>query len=170
MTLKNLNKMVLAVLFLTLVPMAFAIPACDNFGQDWDISVGAFGGTFPGAVLISGCRDCDGSLGCGAALPLDGAATLTSGTGGAAFSTLWSLTAFRPGSGSCVSTHWTGSLPAGQATIRGNVSNEFGPFGSMTITFGGSCRATNGGADPTRNANGRWTGGGDNSGNGMFLP
>jgi hypothetical protein len=170
---KNTLKYAVALLVLVMTaPSSYAIPACDNFGQDWNINLGAFGGSFPGALLISGCRDCNASLSCGAALPLDGAATLTAGTGGAPFSTMWSLTAYRPGSGGCVSTHWNGTLPAGALAVAGTVSNEFGPFGAATIRLGTSCRAGSAaGRDPANAANGRWAGtAGDAAGDSFIVP
>jgi hypothetical protein len=119
--------------------MGLAFPACDSFGQDWNINLGAFGGTFPGTLVVSGCRDCNASLGCGQPLPLDGAAVVTSGSGGAPFTLIWSVTAYDQPADSCVSTHWTGSEPSTTATINGNVSNELGPFGGFTLTLGASC-------------------------------
>src|SRR5579884_2548964 len=87
--------MAVGLLLLTAIG-SWAFPACDNFGQDWNINLGAFGGTFPGTMIVSGCRDCNGSLGCGGSLPLDGAAALTVGAPGSAYSVIWSLTAYRP--------------------------------------------------------------------------
>lgn len=134
---KAVYAVALAVL-LVLPGVALAsFKACDNFGQDWTISLGPFGGTFPGTLLVSGCRDCDQSLGCGGPLPLDGAIV---GTGGGKFF-IWSLTAYRPVGSSCISTHWTGADPAPFGpTITGNVSNENGPFGTFTLTTG-ACKA-----------------------------
>ena len=126
-----------------------AFPACDSFGQDWNITLGPFGGVFPGTLLVTGCRDCNASLGCGGPLPLDGAAVATTPSGGAPFSLLWSVTAYKP-AGSCVSTHWTGAHPSTSATINGRVSNEAGPFGNFTLQLGGVCRAGDEkGADPS---------------------
>jgi hypothetical protein len=121
-----------ALLLLPGAALSATFNACDNFGQDWKITLGPFGGTFPGTLLVSGCRDCDGSLGCGGPLPLDG--TIVVSGGGQYF--IWSVTAYRPvGSNTCVSSHWTGSdqVPFGP-TVAGNVSNEFGPFGAFTLT------------------------------------
>lgn len=128
----------LAVLLLLPGVALASFKACDNFGQDWNITLGPFGGTFPGTLLVSGCRDCDQSLGCGGPLPLDGAIVLA---GGGKFY-IWSLTAYRSaGSSTCVSTHWTGSDPSPFGpTITGNVSNEYGPFGTFTLTLG-ACKA-----------------------------
>jgi hypothetical protein len=119
-----------------------AFPACDNFGQDWSITLGPFGGVFPGSLLTTGCRDCDQSLVCGGPLVLDGAAVLTTGTGGAPFSLVWSMTAFKPfgGDPACLSTHWTGSHPGTSAIVNGNVSNEVGPYGPFSLSLGTSCR------------------------------
>ena len=131
----HLRKAALAVALAALLLLpgaAMAFLACDNYGQDWNITLGPFGGAFPGTLLVSGCRDCNASLGCGGPLPLDG--TIVVSGGGKYF--IWSLTAYRSaGSATCVSTHWTGSdkVPFGP-TVNGNVSNEFGPFGSFTLT------------------------------------
>jgi hypothetical protein len=152
-------------------PMGLAaFPACDNFGQDWNINLGPYGGSFPGTLVVSGCRDCDGSLGCGGVPPLDGAAVLTAGTGGSPYTIMWSMVAYRPGSGSCVSTHWNGSSPAGSTSVRGTVSNEFGPFGNMNIRLGDSCREASGGDDPAVGVGSRWGGEGDSRGNSFVLP
>jgi hypothetical protein len=83
---------------------------------------------------------------------------------------MWSMVAYRPGSGSCVSTHWNGSSPAGGTTVAGTVSNEFGPFGAMTISLGVSCREASGGDDPTVGVGSRWGGEGDSRGNSFVLP
>ncbi len=136
---------------LLLTPFATAaINACDSFGQDWQITLGVFGGTFPGTQIVSGCRDCDQSLGCGGAPPLDGALVKASGT------SIFSTTAYKiAGNDSCVSTHWTGQLTGGK-TISGNVSNEFGPFGAFTITAG-TCAATVApGPDPAHGSRPTW--------------
>jgi hypothetical protein len=142
---KVLNVVTLAGALLAAPATALAFPACDSFGQDWNINLGAFGGTFPGSAVTTGCRDCNASLGCGGALPLDGVVVYTIGP-----TLVWSMTAYRPGSGSCVSTHWNGSNRPGTTGVTGQVSNEFGPFGPFTLTLGSSCRATEGGADPSR--------------------
>jgi hypothetical protein len=152
-TSKKLALGCLVVAALMAVPSTgHAFPACDSFGQDWSITLGPFGGTFPGALLTTGCRDCNGSLGCGGTLPLDGAAVVTTGTGGAPFSLVWSMTAYKPsGSASCVSTHWTGSHPSTSTSVHGNVSNEFGPFGPFTLSLGVACREGGEAAtDPSR--------------------
>ena len=128
-----------------------AFPACDNFNQDWNITLGPFGGVFPGTLLVTGCRDCDASLGCGFPLSLDGAAVVTTPSGGAPFSLLWSVTAYRPPDSTCVSSHWTGVHPSTSPNINGNVSNEFGPFGNFTLQLGAACRSGSApeGADPS---------------------
>lgn len=129
-----------------------AVPACDSFGQDWTITLGPFGGVFPGTLLVTGCRDCNASLGCGGPLPLDGAAVATTGTGGAPYSLLWSVTAYKPaGIATCVSTHFTGAHPSTSLNINGRVSNEFGPFGNFTLALGTACRSGDApeGADPS---------------------
>lgn len=120
---------------------ALAFPACDSFGQDWDMTLGAFGGAFPGTSTITGCRDCNQSLGCGAALTLDGAVVYTLGA-----NLTWSITAYN--GSSCVSTHWTGTSAPGSGTINGNVSNEFGPFGGFSLTLRPCAAAAGAGADP----------------------
>ncbi len=172
MNIKSIRFAAVVLSTILAAPASFAFPACDSFGQDWNINLGAFGGAFPGALVISGCRDCNQSLGCGATLALDGAATITQGAGGAAFTTMWSMTAFRPGSGSCVSTHWNGSLRAGALSLAGTVSNEFGPFGAMTITLGSACGASAvSGADPANSAVSRWSASpADASGGGFIVP
>jgi hypothetical protein len=137
--------LLMAAALLILAPNAMAaIPACDSFGQDWQITLGAFGGTFPGTALISGCRDCDQSLGCGGVLPLDGARVNTkNGT-----LRIWSLTAYRPSGSSCLSSHWTGVQTTGKNLISGNVSNENGFFGTFTLTLRTACAAAGVSRDP----------------------
>ena len=136
---------VLLTAFVMLIPtiaMAASFPACDNYGQDWKITLGAFGGTFPGTFLLSGCRDCNASLGCGGSLPLDGAVVVHAGV------RIYSLTAYRyAGSSTCVSTHWTGAQSG--SVVSGNVSNEYGPFGTFTLTLGKTCPAGRTLTDPS---------------------
>lgn len=147
---KCLGAVLVTLTLLLLTPFATAaINACDNYGQDWQLTLGAFGGTFPGTQIISGCRDCDASLGCGGALSLDGA--LVRGTGGLIFST----TAYNPVGGSCYSTHWTGVLSPG-SSISGNVSNDAGPFGPFTITPGSCLAGSAASADPAHSTRGTW--------------
>lgn len=134
-----------------LTPFATAaIAGCDNFGQDWQITLGPFGGTFPGTQIVSGCRDCDGSLGCGGPLPLDGALVLSS-----AGPYIFSTTAYRPVGSACVSTHWTGKVVGGNS-ITGNVSNEYGPFGGFTITKGTCAGAAAAAVDPAHGTRPAW--------------
>lgn len=145
---KMMGTVLVAASLLLLTPFATAaINACDSFGQDWQITLGTFGGTFPSTQIVSGCRDCDNSLGCGAPLPLDGA--LVRGSGASIFST----TAYNPAGGSCLSTHWTGQVIGD--SISGNVSNDDGPFGPFTITRG-NCAAAAAGADPARGGHPAW--------------
>ena len=147
---KCLGAVLVTLTLLFLTPFAMGvINACDNFGQDWQITFGAFGGTFPGTQIVSGCRDCDASLGCGGSLSLDGA--LVRGSGGLIFST----TAYNPVGGSCYSTHWTGVLTPG-SSIAGNVSNDAGPFSSFTINAGGCPAGAAAAADPTHTTRATW--------------
>lgn len=147
---KCLGAVLVTLTLLLLTPFATAvITACDNYGQDWQLTLGAFGGTFPGTQIVSGCRDCDASLGCGGSLSLDGA--LVRGTGGLIFST----TAYNPVGGSCFSTHWTGVLTPG-TSISGNVSNDAGPFGPFTITPGACVAGSAASADPAHSTRGTW--------------
>jgi len=144
------RRAVYAVLLTALVMLVPAIataasfPACDNFGQDWTITLGVFGGTFPGTYVVSGCRDCNASLGCGGPLPLDGAVVVHAGM------RIYSVTAYNPVGGSCYSTHWTG-LQSGQ-TVSGNVSNDAGPFGGFTMTLHSACGSAKTNMDPTTHA------------------
>ena len=144
--LNALAALLFALALVVLLPgTASAFPACDSFGQDWSITLGPYGGTFPGTRLVTGCRDCNASLGCGGSLPLDGAVVFTSGS-----NQIWSVTAYKPtASTTCVSTHWTGVKPPGSSTVGGNVSNEIGPFGPFTLALGVACREAPGGADPS---------------------
>jgi hypothetical protein len=139
------------VLLASLPATVGAFPACDSYGQDWNLIFGAFGGTFPGTALVSGCRDCNSSLGCTKALPLAGAVTATPGLRGALY--VFSMTAFDDSADAdtCVATHWDGQLATG-TTVSGQVSNEFGPFGSFTLALGVACPSApeGAGADPAR--------------------
>jgi hypothetical protein len=123
------------------IAAAASFPACDSFGQDWSIALGLYGGSFPGTYLVSGCRDCNASLGCGGALPLDGAVVLHAGK------RIYSVTAYNPVGGSCFSTHWTG-LQSGQV-VSGNVSNDVGPSGVFTLTLHSACGAGKTVTDPS---------------------
>jgi len=148
---KILGTVLIAVTLLLLTPFATAaINACDSFGQDWQITLGVFGGTFPSTQIVTGCRDCNNSLGCGGSLMLDGA--LVRGSGGAS---IFSTTAYNPPSGSCLSTHWTGQVTGGNS-ISGNVSNNDGPFGPFTITVGTNCSAAPAAADPVHGGRPTW--------------
>jgi len=148
---RYLGAVLVTAVLLLLTPFATAaINACDSFGQDWQLTLGPFGGTFPSTQIITGCRDCDQSLGCGGVLPLDGA--LVRGNGGSIFST----TAYRSaGSATCVSTHWTGQVKGGNSIV-GNVSNEFGPFGTFTITVGACSGAAAATVDPAHGTRPLW--------------
>jgi len=128
------------VLLLPLVAPAATFPACDSFGQDWKITLGPYGGTFPGTFLLSGCRDCNNSLGCGGSLPLDGAVVLHGTT------RIYSLTAYSPIGSSCVSTHWTGAQSG--LVVSGNVSNNFGPFSTFTLSLQTACSSVRPTIDP----------------------
>jgi hypothetical protein len=120
------------VLCLAFSGVGMAAMWCDNYGQDWDISFDYC--SDPASVIcVNGVRDADGSLGCGP-FPLDGTLTLDL----ISRSYVLSVTAFDSPSDSCVSTHWNGVLSANGFT--GSVGNEFGPFGSFTLTPG-SCPA-----------------------------
>jgi len=139
-----------ALLLAALPASVGAFPACDNFGQDWNLTFGPFGGTFPGTALVSGCRDCNASLGCTGPLPLSGAVTATPGVRGAIY--VFSMTAFDDSADadSCVATHWDGQLTTG-TTVSGQVANEFGPFGNFTLALGTPCGAAPAAAaDPAR--------------------
>jgi hypothetical protein len=147
---KIMGMVLVTAVLLLLTPFATAaINACDNFGQDWQITLGVFGGTFPSTQIVTGCRDCDNSLGCGGSLLLDGA--LVKGSSGAS---IFSTTAYSPASSSCLSTHWTGKVSGGN-TITGNVSNNNGPFGPFTITAG-TCSAAARGSDPAHGGTPSW--------------
>ncbi len=149
---KNIVFLAMTVLVAAFPATLVAFPACDNFGQDWDITLGPFGAVFPGSLVVTGCRDCDGSLGCDGAIELDGLATGTSGPSGALV--VFSMTAYDDSADAdgCVSTHWNGKLSG--LTVAGDVSNELGPFGPFTLALGASC--DNGpapSADPARRGN-----------------
>jgi len=162
--------MILAIL---LPNAAMPFDACDSFGQDWIMNAGPFGGTFPGTILLTGCRDCDVSLACGGPMPVDGSATLTGpGSGGGAFSTLWSFTAFDfPTTTVCTSSHWTGTLAQGESVVMGQVSNEFGPQGAFTLTLGQACPANaRRSGDPATSRIGRWPATTQNSSSNPFGP
>jgi hypothetical protein len=133
------------VLLLPIMGAASTFGACDNFGQGWKITWGPFGGTFPGTYLVSGCRDCSASLGCGGPLPLDGTVVMHGS------SKIWSVVAYSPVGSSCLSSQWSG-LQAGTVmagTVNGNVSNNSGPFSTFTLTLGSPCTATKTLIDPT---------------------
>jgi len=147
---KIMGMVLVAAALLLLTPFATAtINACDSFGQDWQITLGVFGGTFPSTQIVTGCRDCDNSLGCGGPLALDGA--LVKGSSGAS---IFSTTAYSPVASSCFSTHWTGKVSGGN-TISGDVSNNAGPFGPFTITAG-NCAAGAHGVDPAHTGRTSW--------------
>lgn len=124
-----------------------AFPACDNFGQDWNINLGPFGGTLPGTLIVSGCRDCNSSLGCGHPLALDGTIIVV-----APASLILSVAAYDSPADSCVSTFWRGNTPLPSLTTSGQVSNELGPFGPFTLALGSTaCRESSpDGTDPSR--------------------
>jgi hypothetical protein len=140
--------LVIATLLLA-APMARAFPGCDNFGQDWQITLAAFGASFPGTSVVSGCRDCNASLGCGGQLPLDG--TLSAVGAG---HLIWSVTAYNPVGGACFSTHWSGLQQAHVGSVNGTVSNDAGPFGPMTMTLNQNCGSDSrrGPVDPTKDS------------------
>jgi hypothetical protein len=125
-----------------------AFPACDSFGQDWTILVGAFGATYPGTLVVSGTRDTNSSLGCGHALALDGTAVIV-----APANVIWSMAAYDSPADSCVSTFWRGNMPISTLVVTGHVSNEAGPFGTFTLRIGATtCReASDDGRDPNVN-------------------
>jgi hypothetical protein len=157
MTMKVLSYAVLLIAVAVLVPVVgmSATPGCDSFGQDWSITLGAFGGSFPATYLVSGCRDCDGSLGCGGDLPLDGDVVKVAHKNGHKVY-VWSLTAYSPPGSTCSSTHWTGSskkVTLG-GVINGNVSNNFGPFGAFTLTLAACPAVAIGGRDPSTHVSG----------------
>ncbi|HLY17462.1 MAG TPA: hypothetical protein VKR61_09565 [Bryobacteraceae bacterium] len=120
--------------------LAATFPACDSFGQDWSITLGPFGGSFPGTYLVSGCRDCNNSLGCGGFLPLDGAVVVHAGI------RIYSVTAYSPVGSSCFSTHWTGAQSG--STVSGNVSNNGGPFGTFSLALRTACQVPRSAVDP----------------------
>jgi hypothetical protein len=151
---KFLCAVLAAATLFVLVPAATAsFHACDSFGQDWQITLGTFGGTFPGTAVVSGCRDCNDSLGCGGFLPLDGTVTSTAG-----HNKIWSVTAYNPVGGACYSTHWSGVQPSGTQTVSGTVSNDAGPFGGMTMTLHSNCGgdAARAPVDPSAGTKGTW--------------
>jgi hypothetical protein len=142
---------VMAVTLLLLAPVAHAtFPGCDNYGQDWQFTLGVFGGTFPSTQVLSGCRDCNASLGCGGPLPLDGTVTQVAGN------RIWSVTAYNPVGGGCYSTHWSGAQKNGTHTVSGTVSNDAGPFGGMTLTLHSNCGSARSLNDPTSYVKGDW--------------
>ncbi len=127
-----------------------AFPACDNFGQDWDIALGPFGTSFPFTMLVTGCRDCNESLGCGDQLPLDGTATISADTAGRIV-TVFSMAAYDPSTSSCVTTNWNGFVRLGSLQVNGRVSNELGPFGNFSLNLATACAsAPSRDADPAR--------------------
>ena len=120
---------------------ALADPWCDNFGQDWNIN---FVSGSRNVIYVSGCRDCDGSLGCSGSLPLDGTVALDLFSSGIVFS----VVAYdNPAAATCVSTHWNGKV-VGNA-ILGDVSNENGPFGTFTLTPGACVAGASDAGDPS---------------------
>ena len=134
---------ILATSLVAVPSTTHAFPACDDFGQDWNIILGPFGGTFPGALVVSGCRDCDASSACSPGTGpflIDGSAAVTAGTGGAPFNLLWSITTFDTPADGCLSAHWTGFHPSTSPNVNGRVSNENGAFGTFTLSLGVSCR------------------------------
>jgi len=137
MTKKAIGYALMLTVLLVLFPAMTqaATKGCDSFGQDWNLTLAAFGGTFPNTSIVTGCRDCDNSLGCGGSLPLDGDIVVTAKSGVRYY--IWSMTAYRNTAGSCSSTHWTGSSNGVKAgtVVSGYVSNEYGPFGSFTLTL-----------------------------------
>jgi hypothetical protein len=147
---KYVGAVIVVMSLLVLAPFAGAVNACDSFGQDWQITLGVFGGTFPATQLVTGCRDCDNSLGCGGSLALDGALVSNPSLSARIFST----TAYSPVGSSCFSTHWTGNLVG--TTITGNVSNNEGPFGAFTITVGNCASAAKTASDPAHDARTGW--------------
>ncbi|HTS07619.1 MAG TPA: hypothetical protein VMP68_18725 [Candidatus Eisenbacteria bacterium] len=145
-----MGMVLVAATLLLLTPFATAtINACDSYGQDWQLNLAVFGGTYPSTQVVTGCRDCDNSLGCGGPLILDG--TLVKASGGAS---IFSTTAYSPAGSSCFSTHWSGKVSGGN-TITGNVSNNNGPFGSYTLTAG-NCAAAARGNDPAHGGQPTW--------------
>jgi len=147
----NSRKLALGFILATALVAApsttHAFPACDDFGQDWNIVLGPFGGVFPGTLLVSGCRDCDASFECSpdggggtGPFPIDGAAVVTAGTGGAPFSLLWSITTFDAPADGCVSAHWTGFHPSTSPNVMGRATNESGTAFPFTLSLGASCR------------------------------
>ncbi|GAX59661.1 ABC-type uncharacterized transport system, permease component [Candidatus Scalindua japonica] len=111
----------------------------DNFGRTWDINFGACSNP-ANVICVSGVRDINNDLGCGA-LPLDG--TLTRGISGRF---ILSVTAFDNPDNGCISSHWNGVF--GDGAFTGDVSNELGPFGSFTLTPGASNSNGEVGSDP----------------------
>lgn len=139
---------ILAAALMAVPSTTHAFPACDDFGQDWNIVLGPFGGVFPGTLIVSGCRDCDANFSCilgggGGTGPflIDGAAVVGAGSGGAPFSLLWSITTYDTAADDCVSAHWTGFHQSTSPNVNGRVSNENGPQGTFSLSLGVSCRA-----------------------------
>jgi hypothetical protein len=156
MTKKTTGYAVLLIALVALMPTLAlsSTPGCDNFGQDWSITLGAFGGSFPGTYLVSGCRDCNNSLGCGGALPLDGDVVKVGKKANKNY--IWSMTAYSPVGSTCYSTHWTGSskkVTLG-GVITGNVSNNAGPFGSFTLDLEACSEVSISGVDPATHVSG----------------
>jgi hypothetical protein len=138
-----------AILTVALPMTSSAFPACDSYGQDWNINLGPFGGTFPYTMLATGCRDCNKSLGCGAALALDGTVTFSGNANGIV--TVWSMAAFDPSTSACVTTNWNGAATFGSLNVVGQVSNELGPFGNFTLKLNTACAASpSSDGDPSR--------------------
>jgi hypothetical protein len=129
----------------------WAIPACDNFGRNWNVTLGPFGGTYPGTLNLSGARDTDNAIGCGPA-PLFGVGVITAGSGGAPFSILWSMTTFDDPTDNCLTVGWRGTSSSTNIT---NISGDFQTeeptsTGQFTLTLGASeCLVGQSGADPS---------------------
>jgi hypothetical protein len=153
MWLKRLLCLVLVTAVSSIPSTIHAIPACDNFGQDWDVTLGPFGGTYPGTLTVAGTRDSDGSLACSPGsgpFAVFGAAVITAASGGAPFSLLWSMTSFDTPADGCVSVAWRGSMPSTSTTVRGDFRNEAGGTGSFSLALGSTaCRIESDGPDPS---------------------
>ena len=152
MLMRRMGVLALVAAVVAIPSTSGAIPACDNFGRNWEITLGPFGGTYPGTLNLSGNRDTDNELGCGPA-PLFGAGVITAGSSGAPFTVLWSMTTFDDEMDTCISVHWRGKSSSTSITaISGDWQNEGPPSGTgtFTLTLGTSaCRAGENGADPS---------------------
>jgi hypothetical protein len=108
-------------------PPKGAITLCDSYGREWSISFPKCGPDLKGVTCVTGFRDVNNELGCGA-LPLDGTLTYD------LMSVSWvlSVTAFDT-SGNCLASHWSAKSFLPRPDFHGYVSNDNGPFGPFDL-------------------------------------